>query len=326
MTRLQAVAPTPDALVLAFPGNERIAFDIAMALGAELGLMEWRHFPDGESYVRLVTDPEHREVIVVATQQRPDAQFLPLVFLADVARELGARRVGLVAPYLAYLRQDRRFRRGEAVSSRSFGRLVSRAVDWLVTVDPHLHRLTSLAEVYDIPARAVDVAPLLGAWVRTHVTRPLVVGPDAESAQWVRVVAEAADAPFVVLDKTRHGDEEVTVTIPRDLPDTGHTAVLVDDIVSSGQTIIAAAHGLRAAGFAAPVSVIVHPLLAGDAFEEIARAGVARVVSCNTVAHPSNAIDVAPAIVAALRPLAVGEGPQPPPRRRRLPRRRRAGR
>lgn len=309
--------PAHDTVVCAFPGNERVGFDVAMSIGAELGLMEWRHFPDGESHVRLLTDPRGREVIIVATQHRPDEQFLALAFLADAARELGAVRVGLLAPYLAYLRQDRRFRRGDAVSSRSFARLLSRVVDWMVTADPHLHRLTSLAEVYDIPARAVDVAPALGAWVQANVEAPLIVGPDSESERWARAVAAAAGAPLLMLSKVRRGDADVQVRLPATLPGRSHTPVLVDDIISTGRTAADAARRLRDAGFRAPVCAAVHALFAGNAEEELARAGIARVVTSNTIRHPTNAIDVVPALVAAI---PHGARPPGPAGARRTPR------
>src|SRR6185503_12811188 len=122
--------------------------------------------------------------IILCTLADPDAKFLPLIFAAATARELGAARVGLVAPYLAYMRQDRRFNPGEAVTSRYVAKLISGAFDWLVTVDPHLHRYGALGEIYTIPTRAIHAAPLMSDWIRRNVPDPLIVGPDSESEQW----------------------------------------------------------------------------------------------------------------------------------------------
>ena len=108
-------------------------------------------------------------------------------------------QVGLVAPYLAYMRQDRRFKPGEAVTSREVAQLLSGAFDWLVTVDPHLHRYTSLAEIYRIPTHVTHAAPLISQWIKANVPRALVIGPDSESEQWVSAVASEAGAPFTVL-------------------------------------------------------------------------------------------------------------------------------
>jgi ribose-phosphate pyrophosphokinase len=124
-------------------------------------------------------------VAVLCTLHEPNPRFLPLAFITDTLRELGAASVGLVAPYLAYMRQDARFEPGEAITSTSFARLVSRQFDWLVTVDPHLHRWHALADLYAIPAVALQAAPLLAAWIRANVGDAVLIGPDEESEQWV---------------------------------------------------------------------------------------------------------------------------------------------
>ena len=149
--------------------------------------------------------------MIVGTLDRPNEKMLPVLFAAATARELGATNVGLVAPYLPYMRQDRRFKPGEAVTSREVARLLSDAVDWMVTIDPHLHRYGSLAEIYRIPTRAVHAAPLISQWIKTNASNPLIIGPDSESQQWVSAVAKAAGAPYAVLRKVRRGDRDVDI-------------------------------------------------------------------------------------------------------------------
>lgn len=290
-------------LVIPLPGNEAAAQALAARLSAELGHLTLRHFPDGETYLRIDTDVRARDVMLVCTLARPDGQLLPLYFAAVTARDLGVGRVGLVAPYLAYMRQDRRFQPGEAVTSDAFARLVSGFVDWLVTVDPHLHRHHALAEIYQVPNRVLHAAPAVADWIRNAVERPLVVGPDSESAQWVSEVAAAAGAPFVVLEKVRRGDCEVEIALP-DLEGVGdRTPVLVDDIIATAHTMIEAARGLRRAGLPRPVCVGIHGLFCGSAWEELREAGTERVVTCNTVPHPSNEIDLSDPLAAAVREL-----------------------
>lgn len=297
-------------LIYAFRGNEHGAAALAAALGGELGELEVRRFPDGESYVRLHTLPQGRDVALVCTLDRPDEKSLGLFFAAATARELGARRVGLVAPYLGYMRQDARFRPGEAISSLHYARWLSQSVDWLVTVDPHLHRHAALGEIYSIPTAVVPAAPALSRWLATHVQRPLLIGPDAESAQWVARVAAGAGCPFVVADKRRQGDFEVDVRMPDLTPWRDRTPVLVDDIVSTARTMIAALERVRAAGLAqAPVCVGVHALFAADAYAALQAAGAAVVATCNTVVHASNAIDVGPELAGAVRELLQSEAP-----------------
>jgi ribose-phosphate pyrophosphokinase len=288
-------------LILPLPGAEALASEIVAGLGAELGAIETRRFPDGESYVRLSTDPAGREVVMVCTLARPDEQFLRLVFAARAARELGAARLTLVAPYLAYMRQDKRFQPGEALTSRHFADLISREFDALITVDPHLHRHKALSEIYSIPATALHAAPLLADWIRLNVERPLIIGPDMESEQWVSEVAERAAAPHLVLSKQRHGDRDVEIAIPDLSAWRDRQPVLIDDIVSSGRTMIETAEGLVGRGLVKPVCVAVHALFAGDAYRRLSERARS-VISTNTISHASNGLSVAPLLVAALRP------------------------
>jgi ribose-phosphate pyrophosphokinase len=265
--------------------------------------MDTRSFPDGETYLRLAADPTGREVVLVCTLDRPDPKFLPMTFAATTARQLGAARVGLVAPYLAYMRQDRRFHQGEAVTSGIFATLLSSTFDWLVTVDPHLHRHKSLGEIYSIPSRVVRSAPILGGWIAANAPAPLVIGPDVESEQWVSEVAARANAPHRLLRKERRGDRDVEIFVPDLHEFSGRTPVLVDDIVSSGRTMLETARHLRAQGMAPPICIAVHALLAADAYRDLAEVSGA-IVSSNTVAHETNRIDVsmrlADAVAAAV--------------------------
>ncbi|MFM7785995.1 MAG: ribose-phosphate diphosphokinase, partial [Gammaproteobacteria bacterium] len=158
---------------------------IARAGGFALLTLEQRRFPDGESYLRIDEDVAGQEIWIVADLSPPDPALVPVLLLADALHAQGAHRVGLLAPYLPYMRQDMAFRAGEAVSAQHVAALLSQHVDALLTVDAHLHRIASLDEVFRIPARNLSAAGLIGDWVREQVREPLLVGPDAESAQWV---------------------------------------------------------------------------------------------------------------------------------------------
>lgn len=286
-------------LLFSLDGNAALAAGLRAQAGLAAGACEIRHFPDGESYVRIDSDCRDRDTVLLCSLARPDALILPLLFCAGTLRELGARSVGLVVPYLAYMRQDKRFNPGEAVSSRLFAPLLSERFDWLVTADPHLHRYHSLDVIYTLPNTVVHSAPLLSDWIRREVQHPLLIGPDGESAQWVQAVAERAGAPFQVLEKVRRGDRDVEVSAPAAGGLSGHTPVLVDDIASTGRTLLEGIAGLRAAGLPAPVCVVVHGLFADDAYAQL-RATAARVVTTNAVAHPSNAIDLSALLAQAV--------------------------
>lgn len=291
----------PPVRVVAMPGAEACASRLAAALTVPRCGLETRRFPDGEIYLRVADDVRSCALVVVAELRDPDPQLAGLLFLADALRDLGAASVGLAAPYLPYMRQDARFKPGEAITSRSFARLLSNSFDWLVTVDPHLHRHASLDAIYGIASSAVSSTPAIAAWVSSHVERPYLVGPDEESEQWVAEVAVLADCRYTTLRKTRRGDREVRLVLPDVSVWAGHTPVVVDDILSSGHTMAQAVRILRACALPVPVCIAVHAVMASGADEVSRSVGIARFVSCNSLAHPSNAIDVTPAVAQGVR-------------------------
>ncbi|MDP3169120.1 MAG: ribose-phosphate diphosphokinase, partial [Polaromonas sp.] len=216
-------------LVLALPGGEQLAAGLASSLRCDCANLQLHQFPDGETGVRIDAQVKGRCVVLAGSLNQPDGKTLPLIFAADAARELGARQVGLVAPYLAYMRQDKRFKPGEAVTSRSYARLLCASLDFLVTVDPHLHRIHSLDEIYSIRTQVIPAAPLIARWLRSHVEAPWLIGPDEESQQWVAEVADLAGAPWSVLAKTRRGDRDGGVRLASRERWPGRSPVLLDD-------------------------------------------------------------------------------------------------
>ena len=254
---------------------------------------EIHRFPDGEIRLRLNGKPADVTVLVCSLDQ-PSEKTLALVFAAELLRQQGARRLLLVAPYLAYMRQDIAFHPGEGVSAASYARLLSRYVDGLVTVDPHLHRIPQLEQVYRVPCQALHATTILGEWLKTQLTGPaLLIGPDRESEQWVTAVAQECGQPCLVFDKERLGDRQVEIRVP-DLRERGlaTTMVLVDDMVSTGHTLMKVARALREQGFTDIRAVCVHALYGEDTAAAMADSGLKEVASCNTVRHPGNRLDV----------------------------------
>lgn len=296
-----------DTLILNLDASAALAEAVRAATGATAGQIDTRRFPDGETYLRIATPCAGADVILCTSLHPPDERSLRALLAAATLRDLGAARIALVTPYLPYMRQDSRFRPGEGVTSRYYADLLTAGFDALVTVDPHLHRYTSLGEVYGMPAVCVHSAPAVGAWVRDHVAEPLLIGPDSESRQWVEAVAAEAGAPCIVLEKIRRGDRDVTVSVPDLGPHDGRQPVVLDDIVSSGRTMAEAVRRVNGGGGRRPVCIAIHPVFADGAEEDLREAGAARVVSCNTIAHATNAIDVTPLIADACREIFLAE-------------------
>lgn len=286
-------------MLLAFDDEARLAAALAGALGWPWALVERHSFPDGETRLRLPPRLPARVVLLRGLQQ-PNAKIAELLLAAAGARELGAQSLTLVCPYLAYMRQDIEFTPGEVVSQRHLGRALATWFDAVVTVDPHLHRVATMAEV--VPGRrgvALTAAPLLGAWVAQHRPGALLLGPDEEARQWVTVAAAAHGLDHAVCIKQRHGDRDVDVALP-ELDVAGRQVVIFDDVASTGRTLATAARGVLSAGAASVDVIVTHALFGGDALEHIHAAGVGQVWSSNTVPHASNVVSVVPLLAAAL--------------------------
>jgi len=269
-------------------------------LPAEKGKVNRRIFPDGESYLRIETPVQDSHCIILAELSHPDQKYLPLVFLAATLRELGAKSVGLIAPYLSYMRQDRRFIEGEAITSKIFAQQLSQHIDWLVTVDPHLHRYHALDEIYAVPSRVVSGAPLLADWLKTqeHI---FLVGPDAESEQWVSKIAQQSGHPYVIGEKQRRGDRDVIVTLPDLSRFQGADAVVVDDVISSGQTILKCMDALKEKNIRQIRCAAVHGIFADKSDEQLMQHGLKQLVTSNSIPHPSNALDLKDLLLVPVR-------------------------
>lgn len=254
------------------PENETMARSLAEKCNAELGEAVIRHFPDGESYIRILSDVQDKQLILVCTLSPPDDKIWPIIFFSRIARELGAKNICLFAPYLAYMRQDKRFQPGEGIAADYFSKLLSTFVDSIITVDPHLHRIKSLSDIYSVPAVVIHGSGLITEWIRSNIERPVFIGPNQESEQWVSAVAGEAGVPYLILRKTRKGDRDVEVFIPDVESYSGHTPVLVDDIISTASTMISTIRHLTAAGMQKPVCIGVHGIFAGDAYERLVAA------------------------------------------------------
>lgn len=290
-------------MLLCFEDEETVAQRAAQAAGLPLVVVERHRFPDGEMRLRL-PDALPPQVVIWRGLQQPNEKLVELLLTSQTARELGARHLTLVAPYLAYMRQDIAFQPGEAVSQRIVGGFLAGLFDVVVTVDPHLHRVATLQEAVPVAeALVLNGAPLLADHVATQCTDNVVlIGPDAESEQWVARAADRHGWAYGVCHKTRHGDLSVDIKLP-ELPVHGRAVVLMDDVASSGHTLARAARLLKEAGAVSVDVAVTHALFAEGAEALIRAAGVDRIWSTDCIPHSTNAVSIVPEVVALLRGL-----------------------
>jgi ribose-phosphate pyrophosphokinase len=275
---------------------------LAAALGVPVTPIALHRFPDGES---LVTAPGAGETaIVFRSLDQANAKLVETLLAAAALRRQGARNLILVAPYLCYMRQDKEFAPGQAVSAEIVGRWLGDAFDAVITVAPHLHRIDRLDRVVTSrKAISLDPGPAMAAaFPRAREDKIVVLGPDEESGPLARSFAAALGAACVVGVKQRFGDHDVDVTLSSaDLA--GARVVLIDDMISTGETLASCARRAKSLGASRLEAVTVHMVCSGPAEDTLKQAGIETVYSCDTLPHASNRFATAPLIAEALRPI-----------------------
>ena len=290
-------------MILAFPDYGDQCQCIATQLHIPLVEIVLHHFPDSESYLRLPPSlSEH--VIVCRSLNQPNDKLVELLLCAKTARELGAKRLTLVVPYLGYMRQDIANQPGEAVSQRIIGSLLADLFDDVITVDPHLHRISSLDQAIPIKnAISLTAADDIGRFLKQTMQNAMLLGPDSESEQWLARVANVTGFDYCVARKERQGDKQVEITLPT-RQYANQPIVIVDDMVSTGRTIGKAASLLQSMGYIDISAVVTHPLFCGDAEAHIRQSGVKTIWRTDSISHPTACIRLDNLLARAIQAIA----------------------
>jgi len=289
-----------DTLVLYFDDETKTACRFAETAGFASAVVDRHRFPDGELKLRLPASLPAK-VIVYRSLVHPNEKLIELLFVAQTARLLGASDLTLIAPYLAYMRQDIAFHEGEVVSQKIIGRFLAQVFDGLVTIDPHLHRVSTLEEASPVK-RAITLsgAPLLGDYIAQQIPDAFLLGPDSESAQWIASAAKKHGFDHAACEKIRRGDKDVQIQLPAvDLKD--RRVVILDDVASSGRTLAKATRAAIEAGASSVDVAVTHALFAEDALQVIGEAGVRNIWSTDCIVHESNVVSIASTLAEALQ-------------------------
>jgi len=291
-------------LIFGGSASEVLATEVARRLGVAVSKLEIKRFPDGEKYLRVQQDVSGRCVAVIqSTFHHPDEYLFEYLLIADSMRDLGAKRIIAVIPYLAYARQDERFNPGEAVTIQTVAKLIeSVGTNEFYTVDAHLHRIVDISKIFSIPAYNISAVPLLVEYISRNIDLDnlLVIGPDEESEQWAEAAARILGVDFDVLEKKRINAEKVEI-MTRRLSVKNRDVIVVDDIISTGGTMVETTKVLRREGARKIVVACIHPVLSGNALARLYDSGADIVLGTDSIPSPVSRVSLAPAIASALR-------------------------
>jgi ribose-phosphate pyrophosphokinase len=293
-----------DFWVVGGPSSPDLSARISEQLRARLVLAESKTFPDGESYIRIPEPYPPKHTVVVQTTSPPqDRNLIQLCLMADKLREMGSKVVAVV-PYLAYARQHREYLPGEAVSIRYVAKMLESAgVVRLITID--IHNVEGLS-YFTIPANSLSAVPLLAEHLKTKLSgdKSIVVAPDEGARIRVETLATQLDTDYLVLQKRRdRSSGEVVSDLVDEVRLDGRTAVILDDLVSTGGTITKAAAVLKERGASRIMVACTHALLAEGAMEKMHAAGVEEFVATDTIPGRYSSVSVATTVSDFLKRL-----------------------
>jgi len=287
-------------IVISGPASQELGREIADILKTRIVPIEFKRFPDGESRIRFTESVEGEDVVIVQTTSPPQNETLIQLFImADNARDLKAKSITAVVPYFAYARQDKRFRTGEPFSVKTIVSLFEACgVSRIITVNSHNPKVL---KTFKIRIDDLSAISLLAEYFKEqgfNKAFSLSLGKKAVDMAMQADNVLGGGYGYISTQRDRVSGE---VTIEeKTLPVKNRNVVVLDDIISSGGTMVKAVELVRKQGARRVYAACVHPLLIGDAKDTILESGANGIVGTNCVPSPFSVVSVAPLIAKAL--------------------------
>ncbi|MEM2916361.1 MAG: ribose-phosphate diphosphokinase [Candidatus Woesearchaeota archaeon] len=287
-------------IIVGGTNSKELAKKTARKIRAQYSELQKSRFPDGEMRLRYADDITGKHVVIInSLSPNPDEMLLESAFAIHAARQLGAARTTFVAPYLAYMRQDKQFHPGECISARAMAKILDHA-DQIIAIDPHLHRIRRLQDIFRAKAKSISTDPVLAEYISKNHPKAIIIGPDIESSQWAKTIADSIGQESMILLKKRYSSTKVRIIVHGDPSKfKGRDVVIVDDIISTGHTMIEPIRQLKKFGAKKITCICVHGVLVGNALQKLQKLG-AQVITTNTIPNPAAKIDVSGIIAGAL--------------------------
>ena len=285
-------------MIIGGSASQKLAAKVAWDLGENLSPIETRRFPDGERYIRINGEVPREVVVIQSTGYPQDENLMELFLLLKNLKSLGVERTRVVIPYFGYGRQERRFKSGEAVSAVIVAELLEAAgASEIYSINLHEK---NIKQFFKIPVHEISAMPLIANYIKETVDDPMIIGPDKGALGFAEEVSGILNCECDYLEKTRISPEKVE-TKPKNLDVAGRDVVIIDDIISTGGTIVYASKLLRNLGAKKVVVGCVHPVLVEDALLKIFAAGVNDVFGTDTLRSDVSTISVAPLVAGYLK-------------------------
>jgi len=287
-------------IIIACSHGLHLAKKISKKIKQKYSALEVTHFPDSEIKLRFNVNIKNKVVVLVQSfYGNINDCVIETLFAAETAKDLGAKKIILVAPYFPYLRQDRRFNPGECISLKTIAKNIDEDFDEVYIIDPHLHREKTLNHIFKIKAYKLTANNLIESYIKNRIRSPVIIGPDRESYKWAQKVAEKIGCDFAIMEKKRHSARKVSVKLNKKIDIKSKNLIFIDDMISTGHTLLEAIKAMKKLGAKKVSCLAVHGILVEDALEKLQKAG-ANIICSNTIPNKVSKLDVSGLIVNAL--------------------------